>query len=334
MTTPRPHRSRLHRVAVVLAVSTLAVAGAGSMGAPVVRASTSCASGVTHEVVDGDTWFDIARGAAVSMRSVLDANDADEDTVLHPGDTVCMPAGAAATSSCRPANAPTYTVERGDTWWEIAQRAGISLRDLLDRNGATERTALHPGRAVCLPMGSSLAAADGGASTTTAAAARGPAASTASAGLDALPMQGPCWFSDDFGDPRGGGRRHQGNDLFAEFGSYVYAVVDGTLTRRAWDQPGSRSGHAWWLTAGDGSGTYYFYAHLDDFAPGLEVGSRVEAGEIIGFMGNTGNSAYPHLHFEIHPGGGAAVNPYPLLRSTGGCKTGAGYEQPNGWIPD
>ncbi len=147
-------------------------------------------------------------------------------------------------------------------------------------------------------------------------------------------MRGPCWFSDDWGDPRGGGRRHEGTDLFAALGSYVYAVADGTLTRRAWDQPGSRSGNAWWLTAADGSGTYYFYAHLADFAPDLGVGSRVEAGQIIGFMGNTGNSAFPHLHLEIHPNGGGAVSPYPVLRQLGGCKTGEQYRQPGGWVPD
>ncbi len=147
-------------------------------------------------------------------------------------------------------------------------------------------------------------------------------------------MRGPCWFSDDWGDPRGAGRRHEGTDLFAAPQSYVYAVVDGTLTRRTWDQPGQRSGNAWWLTAADGSGTYYFYAHLADFAPKLSVGSRVEAGEIIGFMGNTGNSAFPHLHFEVHPNGGRAVNPYPLLRQAGGCKTGEQYRQPDGWVPD
>lgn len=147
-------------------------------------------------------------------------------------------------------------------------------------------------------------------------------------------MRGPCWFSDDWGDPRGGGRRHQGTDLFATPMSYIYAVVDGTLTRRTWDQPGMRSGNAWWLTAADGSGTYYFYGHLADFAPELSVGSRVEAGQIIGFMGNTGNSAFPHLHFEIHPNGGGAVNPYPLLRQLDGCKTGEQYRQPGGWVPD
>ena len=112
------------------------------------------------------------------------------------------------------------------------------------------------------------------------------------------------------------------------------AVVDGTLTRRSWDQPGQRSGNAWWLTEGDGSGAYCFYAHLADLAPGLAVGSRVEAGEIIGFMGNTGASAFPHLHSEIHPNGGGAVNPYPVLRQSVGCKTGEQYRQSGGWVPD
>jgi murein DD-endopeptidase MepM/ murein hydrolase activator NlpD len=110
-------------------------------------------------------------------------------------------------------------------------------------------------------------------------------------------------------------------------------VVDGTLTNRVWDRPGRRAGNAWWLTAADGSGTYFFYAHLADFAPGLEVGSKVKAGEIIGFMGNTGNSAFPHLHLEIHPNGGPPVNPYPIVKQHGGCKTGEGYRQPNGWVP-
>jgi murein DD-endopeptidase MepM/ murein hydrolase activator NlpD len=315
-------------LAAVLAplVATIVVAGGSSQNAA--AASTCAASGLaTHEVVEGDTWFDIADDAGVSIRSLLRSNDASATDMLLPGDDVCLPAGATTPSSCSPANAPTHTVAAGDTWWDIATRSGSSLSTVLSANGATEAIVIRPGQRVCLPMGRSMGP------TGTDAAPSTDASPQTAATLEALPMQGPCWYSDDFGDPRGGGRRHAGTDVFAETGSYVYAVVDGTLTRRTWDQPGRRSGNAWWLTADDGSGTYYFYGHLADFAPGLEVGSRVDAGEIIGFMGNTGNSSFPHLHFEVHPGGGGAVNPYPLLRALGGCKTGPGYRQPSGWVP-
>ena len=305
-----------------------AVAGAAPGG----QTTSTCAAGglASHLVSDGDTWFDIAKGAQVSIRSLLETNDASTDQVIHPGDVVCLPPGATPSSSCSPSNAPTYSVASGDTWWQIATRAGVSMSKLLATNDASAERVIRPGDTVCLPPGASLSSAATSSSTSGVAA---PATSRPS-GIEALPMRGPCWFSDDWGDPRGSGRRHEGTDLFAAPMSYVYAVVDGTLTRRAWDQPGLRSGNAWWLTAADGTGTYYFYAHLADFAPELSVGSRVEAGQIIGFMGNTGNSAVPHLHFEIHPNGGGAVNPYPLLRQLGGCKTGEQYRQPGGWVPD
>lgn len=313
---------------VVLCGSVIAIPALVA-AAPVGRTTAACdATGLaSHLVGDGDTWFEIAQDAQVSMRSVLEANDATVDEVIHPGDVVCLPPGATPSSSCSPSNAPTYAVESGDTWWEIAARAGVTMSTLLSTNAASEDRLIRPGDTVCLPPGTSVSAGQNTASSSSSLPAR-------SAGIDALPMRGPCWFSDDWGDPRGGGRRHEGTDLFAAPGSYVYAVVDGTLTRRAWDQPGSRSGNAWWLTAADGSSTYYFYAHLADFAPELGVGSRVEAGQIIGFMGNTGNSAFPHLHVEIHPNGGGAVNPYPALRQLGGCKTGEQYRQPGGWVPD
>jgi LysM repeat protein len=317
--------ARFARLVVVLALAA-AVLEIGGSATPVAHASSNCGAPGAHQVVRGDTWFGIARAAGVSMRSVLRANGATEGDVLHPGDVVCLPAGA-ATSPCTPANAPTYTVQRHDTWWGIAQRAGTSVPSLRSANSTSGDT-IRPGQTVCLPMGRPIHGATAAPTTN-----QRPAASS-SFRLDALPLHGPCWFSDDFGHPRGGGRRHAGNDLFAAPGNYVYAVVDGTLTNRSWEQPGRRAGNAWWLTAADGSGTYYFYAHLDDFAPGLKVGSRVKAGESIGFMGNTGNSAFPHLHFEVHPGGGAAVDPYPALRALGGCKTGSGYRQPNGWAPD
>jgi murein DD-endopeptidase MepM/ murein hydrolase activator NlpD len=66
-------------------------------------------------------------------------------------------------------------------------------------------------------------------------------------------------------------------------------------------------------------GTYFFYAHLAALAPGIELGVPVRAGQVIGTMGSTGNAAITHLHFEVHPRGGAAVNPFPYVRAVGAC---------------
>jgi murein DD-endopeptidase MepM/ murein hydrolase activator NlpD len=126
-----------------------------------------------------------------------------------------------------------------------------------------------------------------------------------------------CYILDNFGDPRSGGRRHEGSDMLATLGQEVYAMVDGTLTYQVVHPSAnsSLSGNLWELTSADGSGTYYTYAHLSAFAPGLQLGSTVFRGQVIGYVGDTGNpgAGNYHLHFELHPKGGAAVNPLPLI---------------------
>ncbi len=119
-----------------------------------------------------------------------------------------------------------------------------------------------------------------------------------------------------FGQPRSGGRTHEGIDLMASLGQEIYAVDNGVLWKQAIDGPNALlSGNAWWLQLSDGSKTYYFYAHLSAFAPGLKVGDTVTIGQVIGYVGDTGDAGPGnyHLHFEVHPKGGAAVDPYPLL---------------------
>ena len=150
-----------------------------------------------------------------------------------------------------------------------------------------------------------------GADTTTSSTIAGPLLAIT------FPVQGKCSFIDTFGAPRSGGRFHEGVDLIAKSGQFVYAAADGTLTKQYIDAPGSLSGNGWRLTAA--GGTYYFYAHFSGFAAGLKVGSKVVAGQIIGYVGSTGNAGTPHLHFEIHPGGGAAVNPTPSVKAVDGC---------------
>ncbi|MGA0397609.1 MAG: peptidoglycan-binding protein, partial [Ilumatobacteraceae bacterium] len=135
--------------------------------------------------------------------------------------------------------------------------------------------------------------------------------------LAAFPIQGMCGYSDTWHAERSGGRVHLGVDIIASEGKLIYAVADGTITKVYTDRPGSLAGNGLRLTMDDG--TYFFYAHLLSFADGIEVGTKVVAGQVIGKNGNTGNSGTPHLHFEIHPDGGAAINPYPIVKAIDGC---------------
>ena len=285
-----------------------------------------CATAAT--VRAGDGWASIARRAGVSTSTVVALNGGDERRVVHPGDTVCLPnasasGGSASGGSSRSAADGDYTVVRGDSWFWIAERAGTSVRALLRANDASSDDPLHPGQELRLPAGA----------TAPSGSSNGSSSGSGWANLEALPTQGPCWYHDTWGAPRSGGRKHVGTDIFTVRGQYVYAVADGKLTSRKWAQPGNISGNAWRLTASDG--TAYFYAHLSDFAPDVGVGSAVRAGQIIGWIGKTGNTVVDHLHFEIRPGGGSPVNPYPILRAHGGaCNQGTPYTQPGGWVPD
>jgi murein DD-endopeptidase MepM/ murein hydrolase activator NlpD len=112
-------------------------------------------------------------------------------------------------------------------------------------------------------------------------------------------------FADTWGAPRSGGRRHQGVDMIGQRGIPVLAVVDGV----AEPHTNELGGLTIFLTGADGNG--YYYAHLDGYK---QLGA-VTAGTPIGILGQTGNAQFsiPHLHFEVHPGEGPAVNPYPTV---------------------
>jgi len=139
-----------------------------------------------------------------------------------------------------------------------------------------------------------------------------------------FPMQTKphCYILDNFGDPRSGGRTHEGTDMLADLGQEVYAVVDGTLSAQVINgQPGSElSGNAWRLTVTGGK-TYYVFMHLSAFADGLHNGSVVAQGQVIGYVGDTGNPGPGnyHLHFEVHPDGGAPINSLRVLSIPSDC---------------
>ncbi|MFP5310520.1 MAG: murein hydrolase activator EnvC family protein [Actinomycetes bacterium] len=120
----------------------------------------------------------------------------------------------------------------------------------------------------------------------------------------------PFNFRDTWGAPRSGGRSHKGTDVFSFMDAPTYAFTSGRISRIT----NSRLGGLGIYLFGD-DGNEYYYAHINGVAPGIGVGSRVDAGQLIAFNGDTGNArgGPPHVHFENHPGGGAAINPYPWL---------------------
>ncbi len=126
-------------------------------------------------------------------------------------------------------------------------------------------------------------------------------------------LGGPGWvcpvpgstFRNDWGNPRSGGRRHEGTDLFAAMGTPILAPVSGTIKK----YEGGNAGLAFYLAGTDG--VQYFGAHLSAL---LKTGP-VRAGEVIASVGDSGNArgGTPHLHFEIHPTKGTKTNPFGTL---------------------
>lgn len=121
--------------------------------------------------------------------------------------------------------------------------------------------------------------------------------------------RGRTSFIDSWGFPRSGGRTHKGVDMFAAYGEPVYAVQAGQV-RGSSNSLGGITVHLY-----SDQGFEYYYAHLSD--RNFSGTKRVAQGETIGFNGNSGNArgTSPHVHFEIRPGGGAPVNPYPTVRA-------------------
>jgi murein DD-endopeptidase MepM/ murein hydrolase activator NlpD len=129
-------------------------------------------------------------------------------------------------------------------------------------------------------------------------------------GSVACPLAKPYSYIDSWGAARSGGRRHKGTDIMAPYGAKVFAYVSGRV-RRA-EATGGLGGIVIYLNGDDGN--EYYYAHLSKLL--VRAGQRVAVGELVARNGATGNAPAnaPHVHFEVHPGGGAAVNPYPFVR--------------------
>jgi murein DD-endopeptidase MepM/ murein hydrolase activator NlpD len=178
------------------------------------------------------------------------------------------------------------------------------LQDQFDAVAARyERLEARIARARAEARAEALVSNEAGSSSSAAPA---PPVVAATGGM-ACPVAGPVSFIDSWGAPRDG-HTHQGVDMMAAYGTPIVAIVSGTITYAAYDGSG---GNMIFLSGDDGNA--YWYMHNQD---NLVTGGRVSVGQQIATVGDTGNAAgTPHLHFEYHPGGGAAVNPYPLVAS-------------------
>jgi LysM repeat protein len=168
-------------VAGVSLASLVGVAPATVSAAPAAPAAPACSNG-SYTVVRGDGWSIIARKLGVTTKALLAANGATTATVLHPGRSICVPAGATTTTSTssgsssgsNPTKAAscahgTYTVVKGDGWLAIAKKVGATSKALLAANNATTSTALFPGRSVCMPSGATAGASTAAGTTATVA---------------------------------------------------------------------------------------------------------------------------------------------------------------------
>ncbi len=153
-----------------------------------------------------------------------------------------------------------------------------------------------------------------------------------------FPVYGAASFSNTFAAPRGAyvGGWHHGEDIFAPLGAPVLAVANGIVYSVGWNKVG---GLRFWLQ--DLAGNEFYYAHLSAFSPLAVNGAQVRAGDVIGFVGNTGDAEHTpyHLHFEVHPVSllyrgydGGAVAPYPYLMAWKRL-TDLPFTAVSGWAP-
>ena len=147
-----------------------------------------------------------------------------------------------------------------------------------------------------------------------------PAAPTSGIGLPIAGLRLESML-DTFDKERGGGKPHGATDIMAPRGTPVFAVESGTIRKLFLSKPGGVTIYQF-----DSNNAYcYYYAHLDRYAVGITEGKRVQRGDLIGYVGSSGNADpdAPHLHFAIlelgpdkHWWEGTAINPFPLLVQT------------------
>ncbi len=300
-------------------------------GATLTLALTAAMSGYTVE--RGDTLSGIAAQHGVTTADLASANGITNPDRIYVGQHLTIP-GSGSTSP----TATTYVVESGDTLASIARRLGTTVEAIAAANGITNPNLVYVGTQLTIsdaPITPSTAPGSGGSGTHTVTAGETLSGIAARYGTTAAqlasanglgdpnkirsgqvlevpgsrgfvcPVPGGDFFND-WGFPRSGGRYHVGTDLFAPRGTPVLAPVSGYVHQIV----GTIGGIQFRLEGNDGH--RYIGTHMDSFGKGGEV----RAGEVIGYVGDSGNArgSRPHLHFEIILDRATNTNPYPYLQ--------------------
>lgn len=234
----------------------------------------SAATADSYTVQPGETLGGIAVRTGLSPGKLASLNGISDPNLIYPGQILTT-------------SEPTkYIVRRGDTLSGVADKHGTSVSYLAALNGLSNPNAIYEGQGLLTsgPL---------------------PLAKTVTMDIE-CPVDGWVSFVNDFGYVRpDAGEAHNGVDLFADRGTPVVAPVSGLMER----DPNPSGGNAFQFYGDDG--VRYYGAHLDRYG---RTG-YVAAGSVIGYVGNTGDAVVtsPHLHFEMHPGTGLTMNPYPSL---------------------
>jgi len=253
-----------------------AVAPVAAPAPPVVAAPVQPAT--NHVIQSGETLSQIATTYGTSVRLLRELNGLSNVDSIRAGASLLIPSPQVAAAPPSPTGRQ-HVVALGENLASIAAAYGTTLQALVTLNKVADANQLQPGMLLAVPPNAAFV----------------------------CPVDG-AWFSDDWHVPRPDGRLHLGTDLFAAKGTPVIASVAGSVEHAE----GALGGLQFHLYGDDG--TRYFGSHLSAFGSN----GRVGAGEVVGFVGDTGNAqgTSPHLHFEVHPGGGEAVDPYPTLAAS------------------
>ena len=252
---------------------------AAVVGVVVIAAVAGTAQTARYTVRRGDTLSSIALRQKRSVQALAQANGITDPNRIFEGQVLTLPDGTSAPTTSA---TDTVVVQAGDTLTKIAARTGVPVATLIAANGLIAPYNVYTG-------GRLLTAVRNAAPTPP---------------LARCPVAG-AKFMNDWGFPRADTGFHEGNDLMAKRGTPIVAPAAGVVTQGV----GKVGGNFFRLVRADG--TSYYGGHLNSFGKK----GKVKAGDVLGTVGNTGDAdgGPTHLHFEIHPAGGPAINPYSFL---------------------